>query len=161
MVGSVKAIKQYLWILFISMLPIVELRGALPAAAHLDLHFLPSYLVAVVGNMLPVPFLILFSKKLLGWLSKQPLVGDFFTRYLTKANEKAKSIGKYELLGLCLFVGVPLPMTGAWTGAVIAAILQLRMRPAIISIGLGVMISGVIMGVLSYGASGLLSLLFA
>ncbi len=141
------------------MLPIVELRGALPAAAHLDLHFLPSYLAAVAGNMLPVPFLILFSKKLLKWLSAQPLVGNFFTRYIEKANHKARQVGKYELLGLCLFVAIPLPMTGAWTGAVISAILQLRMRPAFFSIGLGVMISGIIMGALSYGVSGLFDLL--
>ncbi len=143
------------------MLPIVELRGALPAAAHLDLHFLPSYLVAVLGNLLPVPFLILFSKKLLKWLSAQPVVGGFFTRYIEKANQKAARLGKYELLGLWLFVAVPLPVTGAWTGAVISAILQLRMRPAFISIALGVMTSGVIVGIISYGISGLFSLLAA
>ena len=149
-----------LYILVISMLPVVELRGAIPAAALLDIPFPLAYLVAVAGNLLPVPFLIPFSKGIILWLSRQKHVGDFFTRFIRKADEKARQIGRYELLGLFAFVAVPLPGTGAWTGSVIAAILRLRLVPAFLAIAAGVMASGVIMGVLAYGATGILDLLF-
>ena len=149
----------YLVVFGMSLLPISELRGAIIYAAANGLPFLPSYIVAVIGNFLPVCFLILFSKRLLGWLSTLPKVGGFFRRYLQRANEKALNIGRYELLGLCLFVAIPLPMTGAWTGAVIAAILQLRMKPSAGAILCGICISGIVMGIVSYGISGLLTLL--
>ncbi len=136
-----------------SMLPISELRGGIIYAAAQGLPFATAYPLAVAANLLPVPFLILFSRQILGWLSRQKYVGGFFERYLRSAGEKAKKIGKYELVGLCLFVAVPLPITGAWTGSVIAAMLQLRMRWAVLAIAIGICISGVIMGVLSYGAS--------
>ena len=142
-----------------SMLPVSELRGAIIYAAANGLPFLPSYLLAVAGNFLPVCFLIRFSKRLLGWLSGLPKVGGFFTRYLQRANQKALSIGHYELLGLMLFVAIPLPMTGAWTGAVIAAILQLRLKPAAAVILCGICISGIVMGIVSYGITGLLALI--
>ena len=142
-----------------SVLPISELRGAIIYAAANGLPFLPSYLLAVVGNFLPVCFLILFSKRLLNWLSALPKVGGFFRRYLLRANQQALNIGKYELLGLCLFVAVPLPITGAWTGSVIAAILQLRMKPSAAAILCGICISGIIMGIVSYGLTGLLALI--
>jgi len=149
----------YIVLFGMSLLPISELRGAIIYAAANGLPFLPSYIVAVIGNFLPVCFLILFSKRLLGWLSTLPKVGGFFRRYLQRANEKALNIGRYELLGLCLFVAIPLPMTGAWTGAVIAAILQLRMKPSAAAILCGICISGIVMGIVSYGISGLLTLL--
>lgn len=149
----------YLWLFGMSMLPISELRGAIIYAAAQDLPFLQSYCLAVIGNLLPVPFLILFSKALLNWLSHQRMVGSFFSRYLEKANRKALSIGKYELLGLWLFVAIPLPMTGAWTGSVVAAILQLRLRPAVFIIFLGILTSGLVMGGISYGFTGLLDIL--
>jgi len=149
----------YLVLALMSMLPVSELRGGIIYAAAHGLPFLPSYLVAVAANFLPVCFLILFSKRLLSWLSTLPRVGGFFQRYLARANEKARNIGKYELLGLCLFVAIPLPATGAWTGSVVAAILQLRLRPAALAVFCGICISGVIMGVVCYGISGLASLL--
>lgn len=149
----------YLVVFGMSVLPVSELRGAIIFAAANGLPFLPSYLVAVAGNFLPVCFLILFSKGLLGWLSKLPRVGGFFSRYLRRANEKALNIGHYELLGVCLFVSIPLPMTGAWTGSVIAALLQLRMKPAALAILCGICISGIVMGILSYGVTGLLGMI--
>ncbi|MBR5558858.1 MAG: small multi-drug export protein [Oscillospiraceae bacterium] len=142
-----------------SMLPVSELRGAIIYAAANGLPFLPSYIIAVIGNFLPVCFLILFSKRLLNWLSTLPKVGGFFRRYLQRANEKALNIGRYELLGLCLFVAIPLPMTGAWTGSVIAAILQLRLKPSAAAVLCGICISGIVMGIVSYGISGLLALI--
>lgn len=149
----------YLVLFGMSMLPVSELRGAIIYAAASGLPFLPAYLLAVVGNFLPVCFLIRFSKRLLNWLSTLPKVGGFFSRYLWQANAKALNIGRYELLGLMLFVAIPLPMTGAWTGAVIAAILQLRLKPAAAVILCGICISGIVMGILSYGISGLLALI--
>ena len=149
----------YLVLFGMSMLPVSELRGAIIYAAASGLPFLPTYLLAVVGNFLPVCFLIRFSKRLLNRLSTLPKVGGFFSRYLRQANAKALNIGRYELLGLMLFVAIPLPMTGAWTGAVIAAILQLRLKPAAAIILCGICISGIVMGILSYGISGLLALI--
>lgn len=151
--------KPYLVLFTMSLLPVSELRGAIIFAAAEGLPLLPSYLLAVVGNFLPVCFLILFSKRLLGWLSGLPRVGGFFSRYLRRANQQALNIGRYELLGLCLFVAIPLPMTGAWTGSVVAALLQLRLKPAAAAILCGICISGLIMGVVSYGLSGLLALI--
>ncbi len=144
-------LKKYATVFFISMLPIVELRGAIPVGATLGLDFWENYLLCVLGNVLPVPFLILFAKGILEWLSRFEKIGPFFQKIIRKADEKAKNLGKFELLGLFLFVAVPAPGTGAWTGSLIAAILRLRLRSALLAIVLGVMASGIIMGILSFG----------
>ena len=144
-------LKKYATVFFISMLPIVELRGAIPVGATLGLDFWENYLLCVLGNVLPVPFLILFAKGILEWLSRFEKIGPFFQKISRKADEKAKNLGKFELLGLFLFVAVPAPGTGAWTGSLIAAILRLRLRSALLAIVLGVMASGIIMGILSFG----------
>ena len=143
--------KKYATVFLISMLPIVELRGAIPVGAGLGLDFWENYALAVLGNILPVPFLILFAKGILEWLSHFDRIGPFFRRIIEKADEKAKKLGKFELAGLFFFVAIPAPGTGAWTGSLIAAILRLRLRGAIIAIVLGVMTSGIIMGILSFG----------
>lgn len=142
----------------ISMLPVIELRGGMPIAAASGIPFWEAYLICVIGNMLPVPFLILFSKTVLSWLARQKKIGQFFQRIIDKADAKSKSLGKYELLGLCLFVAIPAPGTGAWTGSLIAALLRMRVWQACLSILLGVMIAGFIMGGISYGVSGMLRL---
>ena len=144
---------QYLFLFGVSMLPIVELRGAMLLAAPMDLPFWPIYFVTVLGNILPVPLLIPFSRILLGILIKIPKIGPFFDRYLKKAEEKAKSeqFSRYELLALYIFVAIPLPGTGAWTGSVIAAILGLNKWKSFAAIALGVATAGIIMGILSYG----------
>ncbi len=153
-------IKQYFWVFFVSMLPIIELRGAIPIAAGMGLPFGMSYLVAVIGNILPVPVIIFFAKKVLDWFATFKKVGPFFQRIIDKANEKAKKLGKFELIGLFLFVAIPLPGTGAWTGSLIAAVLRMRIVPAMTAIILGVMTSGIIMGLLSFGFAGFLSQMF-
>ncbi len=150
-------LKKYLMVFFVSMLPIVELRGAIPFGAGMDLPFWPNYITCVLGNILPVPFLILFAKGILEWLSKFEKIGPFFAKIIRKADEKAKNLGKYELLGLFLFVAIPAPGTGAWTGSLIAAILRLRIVSAFSAIALGVMASGIIMGIISFGLFGLIS----
>ena len=153
-------LKQYLWIFLISMLPIVELRGAIPVGIGMGLPVWSTYLVCIVGNILPVPFLILFSKTLLNWLSTWPKIGPFFQRFMKKADEKAQNLGKYELLGLYLFVAIPLPGTGAWTGSVIAAILRMLLVKATMAIAAGVLTSGLIMLLVSQGFFGFLRFLF-
>lgn len=141
----------YFYVFFISMLPIVEIRGGMPAGIAMGMDFWQAYVVAVIGNILPVPFLILFSKQVVSFLAKKQICGDFFGRLIHKADEKARSLGKYELLGLFLFVAIPLPGTGAWTGSLVAALLRLRLVPALGVILCGVLTAGLVMGVLSYG----------
>jgi len=145
------AIKDVLWVFFISMLPVVELRGAIPVGAARELPVWLNYAVCVIGNMLPVPFIILFAKQALGWCAKLPKVGGFFKKIIDRANRKALQIGNYELIGLLLLVAIPFPGTGAWTGALVAAVLQLRMKKAVPTILLGVMISGIIVLLITSG----------
>lgn len=145
-------IHPYLQLLLISMLPVIELRGGIPyGVMSLELPFWTVYGICVIGNILPVPFLIRFSKSVVEWLAQKRILGDFFGKIIRRADEKAHTIGRYELLGLFLFVAIPLPGTGAWTGSLVAAILRLRLVPALIAISLGVMTSGIIMGILSFG----------
>lgn len=153
-------LKKYLTVFLVSMLPIVELRGGIPIGAGLGLGFRESYLICVLGNLLPVPFLIPFSKILLEWLSTWPVVGPFFGRFLEKAKAKASTIGGALFWGLFAFVAIPLPGTGAWTGSVIAAILKVDPKKALAAIALGVLTSGAIMGILSYGFLGFLQVMF-
>ena len=141
-----------LWKLFlISMLPVIELRGGIPVGMAMELPFWQVYLVCVLGNMVPVPFLIKFSKELVSWLAKKRVLGGFFQRLIDKADAKAKSIGRYELLGVMLFVALPWPGTGAWTGSLVAALLRLRLFSAILAVLAGVLLCGLIMGVVSFG----------
>ena len=141
---------KYLMIFFIAMLPIVELRGAIPYASIMDVEFLHALAVAVLGNMFPVPFILLLFKYMLKWFSNFPVIGPMLTKVLARAEKKAESIGKYELLGVYIFVAIPLPGTGAWTGSLVANVLKLPVRKAMIAILLGVLTSGLIMSVLSY-----------
>ena len=163
-------LEKCIYVFLISMLPVVELRGGMPVAIGMGVPFWLSYAVCVLGNMLPVPFLIMFSKSIFGWFAKQKdvetqsrsffvrlwykcvnFIGNILFKVNKKADEKAKTIGTYELLGLFLFVAIPLPGTGAWTGSLIAAILRLRLVKATIAILTGVMASGLIMGLISQG----------
>jgi len=138
------------------MLPIVELRGAIPIGAGYGIPFWTNYAICLIGNVLPVPIIILFATKVLKWLTQFRKIGPFFQRILDKAEEKSKKIGNVELFGLFCFVAVPLPGTGAWTGSLIAATLRLKFWPSIVAIAAGVAASGIIMGILSYGLFSLL-----
>lgn len=144
-------INKYLLVVLVSMLPIIELRGAIPIGAGYQIPFWTNYMLCVFGNVLPVPFLILFATKVLKWLTGFRKIGPFFQKILNKGEEKAKKLGKVELFGLFCFVAIPLPGTGAWTGSLIAATLRLKFWPSVITIALGVAASGIIMGILSYG----------
>ena len=148
--------KDYLYIFFISMVPFIELRGAMIYAAVAGLSFLPSLLCCVVGNILPVPFLIKFSKRILIYLSKWKKIGIFFQKIIDHGNKKALQIGNMELLGLFLFVALPIPGTGAWTASLVAALMQLRIKKSLFAIGAGVITCGIIMGILSFGITNLI-----
>lgn len=155
-------LQQYLYAFFMSMLPIVELRGGLPlAVTAFGLPLVPSYIVCVLGNILPVPFLLLFARAVLHWCMKLPKIGHLFQKIVAKGEEKAKKIGKWELLGLLGFVAIPLPGTGAWTGCLIAVVLSLKPLPSFIVISLGVLIAGIIMGFASFGLLEILTAMVA
>lgn len=139
------------WVFLISMVPLIELRGAIPVGTAMGIPFWINYLVCIVGNILPVPFLILFSERVLGWCTKLPKVGKFFQWIREKGEKNTRKIGKYELLSLMLFVAVPLPGTGAWSGALVAALLHLPVKKATVAIGLGVLLCGILIGAISWG----------
>lgn len=143
--------QDYLYIFLISMVPFIELRGAMIYAAVAEMPFLPSLLCCVIGNILPVPFLIKFAKTVLFHLSKIDKIGRVFQKIIDRGNEKAVKVRKAELLGLFAFVAIPLPGTGAWTASLIATLLQLRVLKSSFAILLGVIACGIIMGILSFG----------
>lgn len=137
-------------VFLISMLPILELRGSLLAAGFLKMEFLSTFLVAVVGNMLPIPFILVFIDKIFAYLKKTRLKG-MVERLENKALSKSDQIKKYGKFGLFLFVAIPLPGTGAWTGALAASLLRMKPKESILPIFLGVVTAGLIMSLLSFG----------
>lgn len=139
---------------FLSMVPVLELRAGIPAGVAAGLDPWQAMLVAVAGNILPVPFALLFLRKILRALRRtSPRLNRIITRYEQKTLTKAEQVRKYEAVGLLLFVAVPLPGTGAWTGAVIASILEIRLKTAVPMILLGLLIAGVIVTSITYGAT--------
>lgn len=139
---------------FLSMVPVLELRAGIPAGVAAGLDPWQAMLVAVAGNILPVPFALLFLRKILRALRRtSPRLNRIITRYEQKTLTKAEQVRKYEAVGLLLFVAVPLPGTGAWTGAVIASILEIRLKTAVPMILLGLLIAGFIVTSITYGAT--------
>ena len=136
----------------ISMLPILELRGGMVAAAVLNVNFWLAFPICVIGNILPIPFELLFIRRILKWLKGTKLFSKLATKLEEKAHKKAedKSIQKYKHWGLFLFVAIPLPGTGAWTGGLVADVLDLRIKTALPIITLGVITAGLIMAVIAY-----------
>lgn len=146
---------KYLIVFLISMVPLIELRGAIPYAVGFQLPLLPSYIVAILGNMLPVHFIFLFARKILEWGKDKKLTKKFFTFCLEKGNKGGKKLqekaGRNVYFALFLFVGIPLPGTGAWTGTLAASLLNLDFKKSVIAIMGGVVLAGIIMGVISLG----------
>jgi uncharacterized membrane protein len=150
---------NYLITFLISMLPIVELRGAIPYGIGFGLDILPVILISVVGNLLPIPFLILFGGKVLNWFASFPKLGKPFRKILEIGDRKVAQMKKTLFWGLFLFVAIPLPGTGAWTGSLVASLFGLPKRSSFLAVTLGVLISGVIMCLASYGVLGFLNFL--
>ena len=148
-------LKKYILIFFVSMVPIVELRGAIPIAVGMGLDKLPSFIIAIIGNMIPVPFIYFFARKLLVWGKNKKVIGKFFNWCLEKGNSAGeklqKKTGKSIYIALMFFVGIPLPGTGAWTGTLAASILNLDFKKSIIAATLGVLLAGLIMMAVSFG----------
>ena len=137
----------------ISMVPVVELRGAIPIAVAHGLPFWWAIPVAIVGNLVPVPFIIVFIKKIFAWLrTKSRWLENLVTRLENRAIGKIDTVKKYAFWGLFLFVAIPLPGTGAWTGSLFAALLDIDFKKALPIVALGVLIADLIMSVLTYGA---------
>lgn len=153
---------KYLWIFFISMVPLIELRGAIPVSQAMQLPIIPSYIVCIVGNMLPVPVIYLFARKFLEWGQDKKIIGGICRFFLVKgtaAGEKMQSkVGRGLFIALLLFVGIPLPGTGAWTGTLAASLLDMKFRDTVIAVTLGVLLAGLIM---MAGSLGLFTAIFA
>ena len=145
---------KYLAVFFLSMVPILELRFAVPFAVGMDLPYLPSLIICVIGNMVPVPFIYLFARKFLIWGAKQKYIGKFCTFVLEKGNKAGKKIVAATgrggtFVALMLFVGIPVPGTGAWTGTLAATMLDLGPKTTAAAVSLGVIMAGIIMAVAS------------
>lgn len=151
-------------IFFVSMVPIVELRGAIPISQGFGLPLLQSYIICVIGNMLPVPVIFFFARKVLIWGKDKKFIGGFFTWCLEKGErggEKLKEkAGKGLYVALLLFVGIPLPGTGAWTGTLAASFLDMDFKKSVIACMGGVLLAGVIMGVGSVAGVSFFNALF-
>lgn len=150
-------IGKYLMTLLISMVPVIELRGAIPYAVGWGLEPLEAIPIAIIGNLIPVPFIIVFIKKIFMFMRKiSPKLNGIVTRLEDRAESKADTVRKCAFWGLFMFVAIPLPGTGAWTGALIAAMLDMRLKQAFPAIVLGVVTAGVIVAFVSYGAAAVL-----
>lgn len=154
---------NYLIIFLISMVPIIELRGAMIYAVGFDLPYIPALIVCVLGNMLPVPIIYFFARKVLVWGADKKYIGKLFTFFLVKgerAGQKlVKATGRGGLfLALLLFVGIPLPGTGAWTGTLGASFLNMGFKSTVTAVSLGVVSAGIIMALLSTGVFSIIGL---
>ena len=151
---------HYIIVFLISMVPLIELRGAIPYAVGTHCNMVAAYIIAIIGNMLPVPFIYLFARKVLEWGKDKKYIGKFFTFCLEKGEKGGKKLqakaGRGLFIALMLFVGIPLPGTGAWTGSLIAAMMDMKVKDAFPSILLGVVTAGVIISFVTYGAGALL-----
>ncbi|MFA5561916.1 MAG: small multi-drug export protein [Eubacteriales bacterium] len=149
--------RQYLYIFLIALLPVIELRGAIPVGAGMGLHWLPNALVSVLGNMLPVPFILLFIRLVLDFMKTRGILPRFVDWLEHKAAKGAAQIEGRALVGLCIFVALPLPGTGAWTGALAASLLGMHRGRALAAIFAGVLLAAVLVSLISYGVLNFLS----
>lgn len=154
---------KYILVFLISMVPLIELRGAIPVALGMDLDPVVSYIICVVGNILPVPIIYFFARKVLIWGADKKYIGKFFSFCLEKGERAGKKLVKAAgrgglFVALMLFVGIPLPGTGAWTGALGASFLNMGFKSTVASVSLGVIIAGIIMAVASTGVFSLFSI---
>lgn len=151
-------LKQYLWIFFISMVPLIELRGAIPVSQAMKLPLLQSYIICIIGNMIPVPFIYLFARRFLIWGSDKKIIGKSSRFFLEKGEKGGKRLqekaGHGLFIALMLFVGIPLPGTGAWTGTLAASLLDMDFKQTVLAVMSGVIIAGIIMALASAGVFG-------
>jgi uncharacterized membrane protein len=146
---------KYIIVFFISMVPVVELRGAIPIAVGMGLNEVISFIICIIGNMVPVPFIYLFARKILEWGADKKVIGKFCNWCLLKGERAGKKLqskaGRGVFISLLLFVGIPIPGTGAWTGTLGASLLKLDFKKSVIAVLLGVLLAGLIMMAISFG----------
>ena len=140
---------------FMAMVPVIELRGALPVGVAAGLPVWAATIIAILGNMVPIPFILLLLRRVFRWMRKLPKIGAVVDKLEQRAHLKGETVRKYRTLGLIILVAIPLPGTGAWTGALVADVLDIRMKTAIPAIFAGVCIAGVIVAIVTYGVVGL------
>lgn len=155
-------LKKYLLVFLVSMVPLIELRGAVPIGLSGlwgdPISVLPLYIICILGNMLPVPFIFFFARKVLIWGADKKFIGKFFTFCLEKGEKGGKKLqekaGRGLYFALFLFVGIPVPGTGAWTGTLAASFLDMDFKKSVIAVMLGVLLAGIIMGLAASGLFG-------
>ena len=150
--------EKYLIVFLVSMLPLIELRVAVPLGIGMGLQVLPVYIISIMGNMLPVPIIFFFARKILIWGKDKAFIGKFFTFCLEKGENAGiklqEKAGRGMFFAILLFVGIPVPGTGAWTGTLAASILDLDFKTSVLACALGVLMAGIIMGAASMGIFG-------
>ena len=151
---------NYLIVIFVSMLPLIELRGAVPIAIDMGIDPLTALIVCAVANMIPVPIIYFFARKFLLWGCKQKYIGRFCTFFVDKGEKAGRKLVKRTgrgglFLALLLFVGIPIPGTGAWTGTLAASFINLGFKSTVVSVSLGVLLAGMIMGTASLAVFGI------
>ncbi len=150
--------KDILLTFLVAMVPVVELRGAIPFGVVRGLNLWTAIIASVLGNLVPVPFIILFIRKIFAWMrAHMPKLDGLVTRMEKKAEKNRAAVEKYAFWGLAILVAIPLPGTGAWTGALVAAMMEMRLKRAFPAIVIGVVIAGVIVSVVTYGAQAIFS----
>ena len=151
LMGVLEGCPNALIVFLVSMVPVVELRGGLIAAALLKMPYLEGLIYCLIGNVLPVPFILWFITPIFNWMKKMKLFRSLVTKLESKSLGKSDKIQKYQFWGLVLFVGIPLPGTGAWTGSLIASLLNIDKKKAVPAIGLGLLLAAAIMSFITYG----------
>lgn len=147
-------ITKFLYTIAIAMVPIIELRGAIPIGIATGLSYGPTIIAAILGNLIPVPFIILFIRKIFKWMrGKSQWLNNLVTHFEEKAESKKDTVLKYEFWGLVILVAIPLPGTGAWTGALVAAMMDMQLKRAMPAITIGVLLAAIIVTVVTYGAT--------
>lgn len=148
---------EFLLTVLVSMVPVIELRGGIPFGVAAGLPVWMALLAAIIGNLLPVPFIIVYIRRIFLWLRRRlPRFGGVIDKLEAKAHLKGQKVTKYQYMGLAIFVAIPLPGTGAWTGALVAAFLDMRLRKALPSIIAGVIVAGVAVSIITFGVASLL-----
>lgn len=151
-------IGRILFTALVSMIPVVELRGGIPFGAGLGLSLRAAFIASVAGNMIPVPFIIVYIRSIFRWMrARSTRLDKLASRLEQRAHLKGRLVKKYRLIGLCILVAIPLPGTGAWTGALAAAFLDLRLRTALPAIFIGVLLAGFAVTAITFGAAFLIS----
>ena len=147
---------DFVMTMLVSMVPIVELRGGIPYGVAAGLPVWLAYIAAVIGNLIPVPFIVVYIRRIFHWIRKHmPKLNSFIDNLEKKAHLKGRVMQKYQYLGLAIFIAIPLPGTGAWTGSLAAALLDMRLKKAFPAAVLGVFIAGLLISILTYGVASL------